>query len=54
MSLIIVYHGFSGSKYVFLVLYVDDILLPGSDICLLHKIKRFLTNNLEMTDLGDA
>ncbi|RDY04605.1 hypothetical protein CR513_11662, partial [Mucuna pruriens] len=26
-----VYHKFSGSKYIFLVLYVDDILLASSD-----------------------
>ena len=27
-----VYHKFSGSKYIFLVLYVDDILLASKDI----------------------
>ncbi|RDX92639.1 hypothetical protein CR513_25194, partial [Mucuna pruriens] len=38
-----VYHKFSGSKYIFLVLYVDDILLASSDTGLLHETKRFLT-----------
>ncbi|GFZ05297.1 hypothetical protein Acr_17g0008690 [Actinidia rufa] len=49
-----VYHKFSGSKYIFLVLYVDDILLASSDIGLLHEAKRFLTKKFEMKDLGDA
>ncbi|RDY04449.1 hypothetical protein CR513_11841, partial [Mucuna pruriens] len=49
-----VYHKFSGSKYIFLVLYVDDILLTSSDTSLLHEIKRFLTKNFEMKDLGKA
>ena len=49
-----VYHKFSGSKYIFLVLYVDDILLATNDIGMLHEIKRFLSRNFEMKDLGDA
>ena len=31
-----VYHKFSRSKPIFLVLYVDDILLADNDIGLLH------------------
>ena len=34
-----IYHKFSGSKYIFLVLYVDDILLATNDIGLLHETK---------------
>jgi len=49
-----IYHKFSGSKYIFLVLYVDDILLASNDIGLLHETKRFLSKNFEMKDLGDA
>ena len=49
-----VYHKFSGSKYIFLVLYVDDILLATNDIGMLHETKRFLSKNFEMKDLGDA
>ena len=45
-----IYHKFSGSKFIFFVLYVDDILLAISDIGLLHKIKRFLSNNFEMKE----
>ncbi|RDX76659.1 hypothetical protein CR513_43328, partial [Mucuna pruriens] len=49
-----VYHKFSGSKYIFLVLYIDHILLASSDTNLLHETKRFLTKNFEMKDLGEA
>ena len=49
-----VYHKFSGSKHIFLVLYVDDILLAINDIGLLHETKRFLSNNFKMVDLGEA
>ncbi|RDY12487.1 hypothetical protein CR513_02712, partial [Mucuna pruriens] len=34
-----------GCKYIFLVLYVDDILFARNDIGLLHETRRFLTNN---------
>lgn len=49
-----VYHKINGSKFIFLVLYADDILLASSDIGLLHETKRFLSKNFEMKDLGDA
>ena len=49
-----IYHKFCGSKYIFLVLYVDDILLASSDIGLLHETKKFLAKNFKMKDLGEA
>ena len=49
-----IYHKFNGSKCIFLVLYVDDILLASNDIGLLHETKRFLSNKFEMKDLRDA
>lgn len=49
-----IYHKFSGSKYILLVLYVDDILLANNDIGLLHDTKRFLSKKFEMKDLSDA
>ena len=39
---------------IFLVLYVDDILLDTNDLNLLRDIKKFLSNNFEMNDLGNA
>ena len=49
-----VYHKFYGSKYIFLVLYVDDILLATNDIGMLHETKIFLLTNFEMKDFGDG
>ena len=49
-----VYHKFSGSRYIFLVLYVDDILLACNDLGLLGETKSFLSRNFEMKDLGEA
>ena len=34
-----VYKKVSGSKFVFLILYVDDILLVGNDIPMLESVK---------------
>jgi len=44
----------SGSKFIILVLYVDDILLATNDILLLHDIKKFLSNKFEMKDTNEA
>ena len=49
-----IYLKFSGSKFIILVLYVDDILLASYVKGLLHETKRFLSNNFKMKDLGDA
>jgi hypothetical protein len=39
-----IYQKFSGSKFVFLILYVDDILLATNDLGLLYDTKQFLSN----------
>jgi len=49
-----VYHKFSGSKYIFLVLCVDDILLASRDIGFLQETKIFLMKNFKMKDLGET
>jgi hypothetical protein len=49
-----VYKKVSGSALVFLVLYVDDILLIGNDIPLLEAVKDSLRKSFSMKDLGEA
>ncbi|GAB2275417.1 hypothetical protein Dimus_039131 [Dionaea muscipula] len=49
-----IYIKFSGSKFIILVLYVDDILLASNDVDLLHDTKKFLSSKFEMNDLGNT
>ena len=49
-----VYKKESGSSLVFLILYLDDILLIGNDIPMLESIKTSLKNSFSMKDLGEA
>lgn len=49
-----VYHKFSGNKYIFLIMFVDDIQLVTNDICMMHETKKFLSRKLKVKDLGDA
>jgi hypothetical protein len=49
-----VYKKISGSALVFLILYVDDILLIGNDILMLESVKTSLKNSFSMKDLGEA
>ena len=39
---------------MFLVLYIDDILLIGNDIPILQNVKSWLGNYFSMKDLGEA
>jgi hypothetical protein len=49
-----VYKKASGSSVVFLILYVDDILLIGNDITMLEAAKTSLKNSFSMKDLSEA
>ena len=49
-----IYLKVSGSKFIFLILYIDDILLATNDLGLLSETKKFLSNNFEMNDIGEA
>ena len=49
-----VYKKFDGSVVVFLVLYVDDILLIGNDVGILSSVKVWLSSQFDMKDLGEA
>ena len=49
-----VYKKCDGSMVVFLVLYVDDILLIGNDVGVLSSVKVWLSSQFDMKDLGEA
>jgi transposase InsO family protein len=49
-----VYKKGEGNRVVFLVLYVDDILLIGNDVGQLSTVKVWLASNFDMKDLGEA
>ncbi|GKB84129.1 retrotransposon protein, putative, ty1-copia subclass, partial [Tanacetum coccineum] len=49
-----VYKRASGSIIVFLILYVDDILLMGNNIPMLQDVKSWLGKCFAMKDLGEA
>jgi hypothetical protein len=49
-----VYVKFKNGKYIFLIMYVNDILLTSSDVNLLLETKKFLFSNFDMKDLGEA
>jgi hypothetical protein len=49
-----VYKKVSGSAVVFLILYVDDILLIGNDIPMMKVVKSSLRKSFSMKDLGES
>ena len=44
----------SGSEWILLVLYVDDILLASISLSLLRETKDFLSNNIDKKDMGEV
>ena len=49
-----IYMKVSESKFIILVLYVDDILLVANDMGLLHDVKKVLSETFEMKDMNEA
>lgn len=49
-----IYIKISKSKFIISVIYVDGILLATNNVGLLHDVKKFLSNNFEMKDMGKA
>ena len=43
-----------GSSYIILLIYVDDMLVAGSSIGEINKLKQQLSKQFEMKDLGNA
>jgi hypothetical protein len=49
-----VYKKVSGSAVIFLILYVDDILLVRNDISMMEAIKSSFRKGFSMKDLGET
>ena len=49
-----VYSKIKDGKVVFLILYVDDILIIGNDVGSLKSVKMWLTKQFQIKDLGEA
>ena len=49
-----IYAKFKSGKFIFFILYVDNILLASSDVGLLLETKKFMSSNFDMKDLGEA
>jgi hypothetical protein len=49
-----IYAKFKNGKYIFLVMYVDDILLASTNKNMLLETKEFLSSNSDIKDVGEA
>ena len=49
-----VYYRHDGGNSVILRLYVDDILIFGTNIDAINEVKSFLSKSFDMKDLGEA
>jgi hypothetical protein len=49
-----VYYRFGGGEGVIMCLYVDDILIFGTNLNVIQEVKEFLSKNFDMKDLGVA
>ena len=43
-----------GVSLFFLILYVDDIFLASSDVCLWNETKGFMLKHFDMKDMSEA
>ena len=48
------FRQFFYNSFVYLLLYVDDMLIASKDKCLISKLKSQLGREFEMKDLGVA
>jgi hypothetical protein len=49
-----VFYRYGGGEAIMLCLYVDDILIFGSNLNAIEEVKKLLSNNFDMKDLGEA
>jgi hypothetical protein len=49
-----VYYRYGEGEAVMLCLYVDDILIFGSNLNVIEEVKKLLLSNFDMKDLGEV
>jgi hypothetical protein len=54
MKLVDVYYHHGGGQGVILCLYVDGILIFGTNLDVINEVKIFLCQSFDMKDLGEA
>jgi len=48
------YNKLPGEKYIYLLLYVDDMLIASKSRSVIDKLNKDLSSEFEMKDLGAA
>jgi len=48
------YNKLPGGEYIYLLLYVDDMLIVSKSRSVIDKLKKDLSSEFEMKDLGEA
>jgi len=48
------YNKLPEGEYIYLPLYLDDMLIASKSICAIGKLKKDLSSEFEMKDLGEA
>ena len=48
------YNKLPGGEYIYLLLYVDDMLIASKNRSTIDKLKKDLSSEFEMKDLGEA
>jgi len=48
------YNKLPGGAYIYLLLYVDDMLITSKSRSAIDKLKKDLSSKFEMKDLGEA
>ena len=49
-----VYYRYGGGEVIMLCLYVDDILIFRSNLNVIEEVKKLLSSNFDMKDLGEV
>ena len=49
-----IYYKYDKNIFIIICLYVDDLLIFGSNIPAINSVKSLLGNNFNMKDLGEA